>query len=265
MNYQTTYPLAAKMLKSKIFIVWLLFISIIGQAGIPDKPSNPKLVNDFASIFSADEANTLEYKLRKYNDTTSTQIAVVTVTDLEGYDVSQYAQELGQKWGIGQKSKDNGVLILISKNDRAVNISTGYGMEGVLPDIICKRIIDKIIVPAFKQKNFYGGLDEATTVIIGLASGTYKADQIGKQVSWRSYIFLFVLFIIFIVLPLLNRASKLRGSHYGSKGLDIWTILALMAASGGGGRSNGDGFGGGGGFGGFGGGDFGGGGASGRW
>ncbi|MBY0426762.1 MAG: TPM domain-containing protein [Cytophagales bacterium] len=252
------------MAKYLISLIWAFLVVISVQADIPEKPSNPQLVNDFAHIFSTDEAQALEYKLRKYNDTTSTQIAVVTVESLDGYDIAQYGQELGDKWGIGQKSKNNGVLILISKTDRNVNISTGYGMEGVLPDVICKRIIDRIIVPAFKQGNYYGGIDEATSVIIGLASGTYKADKIGKGGSWKSYGFVLLLIILFVVLPMINRANRLKNSNYGSRGLDFWTLLALMASSGGNSRSSGnDGWGGG--FDGFGGGGFGGGGASGRW
>jgi uncharacterized protein len=252
------------MLKRYSLLIWIFALSVLTHAEIPEKPSTPKLVNDFANIFTADEANALEYKLRRYNDTTSTQVAVVTVQSLDGYEIAQYAQELGDKWGIGQKSKNNGVLVLISKDDRSVNISTGYGMEGVLPDIVCKRIIDRIIVPAFKQNNFYGGIDEATSIIIGLASGTYKADQIGKGASWRSWGFILLLFFIFIVLPFINRANRLRNSSYGSNDLGFWALLALMASSGGGGRSSGgDSWGGG--FDGFGGGGFGGGGASGRW
>ncbi len=249
------------------FLLLLFYVASYAQ-DIPEKPSPQRLVNDFAGMMQAQEISTLESKLRSYNDSTSTQIAVVTVNNLSNYEIADFAYRLAEKWQIGQKSKNNGVLILVSKEDRKVNISTGYGMEGVLPDAICKRIISKVIVPNFKAGAVYNGLDEATTVMIGLASGTFKAENIGS--SGKSGYGLLVVFIIFVavfILPAFFKARNIQKSSIGSKGLDIFTILMMMN-SGGGGRSSGGfggGSGGGGSFGGFGGGSFGGGGASGDW
>ena len=100
----------------------------------------------------------MEQKLLRYQDSTSTQIVVVTLTSIGSNDIAMYGAELAQKWGIGQKGKDNGVLILVAKNERKINISTGYGVEHLLTDALSRRIIETLIKPQFKLQNFYAGL-----------------------------------------------------------------------------------------------------------
>jgi uncharacterized protein len=244
---------------------------------IPDKPEPPRLVNDFAGILSSDEAGRLENKLLSFNDSTSTQIVIVTLKSLNGYDVNDFAQRLGQKWGVGQKGKNNGVVILVKPKygtDKGeASVQSGYGLESVLPDITCKRILENEMIPEFKLGNYYKGIDKAVSVVISITRGEYTATQYNKKKQASPYGILIPV-IIFIVVFLLIRSNR-GGPNSVGKSLPFWTALFLMGSMGRGSgsgsfgdfRSGGGGFGGGGGggFGGFGGGGFGGGGAGGSW
>jgi uncharacterized protein len=243
---------------------------------IPDRPVPPRLVNDFARLLSGEEVNALERKLVSFNDSTSTQIAIVIVKDLNGYDPADYAQRLGEKWGVGQKGRNNGVLIMVkTKTDTKgeVQIASGYGLEGAIPDLACIDIVNKEILPAFRNGDYYGGLDRATSVLMSLARGEYSAAQYGqkgKKSGKNEIPFGLVIFIIFIIISVIGRKSG--GSNnkgIGSGNLPLWLLLGGLSSGRGshggswGGFSGGSS--GGGGFGGFGGGSFGGGGAGGSW
>jgi len=226
----------------------------------PAQPSPPKLVNDFAAMMSEADVRTLEQKLKTYSDTTSTQIAVVTLASIGDYDIGDYAEQLANQWGIGIKGKDNGLLILVVKDSRKVWIATGYGMEGTIPDATANRLIDQVIIPHFKQGDFYGGLDKATDNIMALMSGTYEKEPGQASRSTAFYVFL-VIIIVLVIFSLLSKGGGNGGSGLGGFG---GGFLAgnLM---GGGFSSRGGYSGGSSGFGGFGGGGFGGGGAGGSW
>ncbi|WP_047448759.1 TPM domain-containing protein [Alistipes sp. ZOR0009] len=275
-----------KLLYSILFVV-ISALSVFGQK-LPEQPNPPRIVNDFANLLSPQEVQQLESKLRAYNDTTSTQIAIVVVPSLDGYDPSEYAFALGKKWGIGQKGKNNGILVLIKPkvgNERGqVFIATGYGMEGSITDARANRIIDQTIIPAFRQNKYYEGLDQATTQLIQFARGEFKADKKGaKTVSPFASILIFIVLVaVFGIIAAIARSKKYTsGSVYSSGGfqrhssaasnLPFWLLLMGMGSNlGDRHRNSGSGWsdfsgGGGGGFGGFGGGDFGGGGAGGSW
>jgi uncharacterized protein len=249
-----------------ILLFFLLFVSSwMSLAQDYPEPSNPpRLVNDFAGVLSTDENQLLEQKLRRYNDTTSTQIAVIIIRSIGQYEIAEYATELARRWGIGQKDKNNGVLILVAVNDRKVNISPGYGLEGAIPDARAKQIIDTQIRPNFKANQYYKGLDEATDRIVQLASGEYTAEDMPDSNSGSgrgSYFWVIIVLIILFVL-FGRRRNNRRGGGGGIGGAFFPPFITF----GSGGSSSG-GWGGGGGsdFGGFGGGSFGGGGASGDW
>ena len=159
-------------------VILLFGQSLIGQKQIPPPPNPPKLVNDYAGLLSRAQLNTLERKLVSYNDSTSTQMAIVIETSLEGDDIVDYCQRIGESWGIGQDGKDNGILIYVASQDRKIRIHTGYGVEGFLPDAMANRIIDRIIVPAFRKGKYYNGLNETADVIKKLAGGEYTADKV---------------------------------------------------------------------------------------
>ncbi len=257
-----------------VIISFLLSGRLSMGQDIPDRPVPPRIVNDFAGILSADEVNSLENKLVGFNDSTSTQIAVVTVKSLNGYDKNDFAQRLGAKWGVGQKGKNNGIVILVkpkyATEKGEASIQTGYGLEGVLPDITCKRIIENEMVPAFKTGNYYQGIDKAVTVIISITKGEFTASQYNKKKKASPYGLLVPIIIFIVVFLLINK--KRGGMNSMGKSLPFWTTMFMLGSMGRGSggsfgdfRSGGGSFGGGGGFGGFGGGSFGGGGAGGSW
>ncbi len=246
-------------LKYKLLLfLSVLFLPLLGQ-DIPDPMSPPRLVNDFAGIFSSEQQQELETTLRAYHDTTSTQIYVVTVSDLQGYAASDFATTLGQKWGVGQKGKDNGLVILIKPrigNSRGdVFIATGYGVEHVLNDARVGRIIDNYMIPYFAQGDYYGGTRDAVAVIIKYLSGQFDADNESESIPTGAIVAMLVIIALFIIAY--TQAPKDNNNHRGgnsSRG------GGMFFPPFGGGRSSG-GWGGGGGFGGGGGGGFGGGGA----
>ncbi|TAH25255.1 MAG: TPM domain-containing protein [Cytophagales bacterium] len=243
------------------------FIVVFGQ-DFPERPSPPKLVNDFANLLSAEEQGFLENKLVQYNDTTSTQIAVVIMRSVGEYEIKDYAQRLAQSWGIGEKSKNNGIILLIAIEDRKLTIQTGYGLEGAVTDAGTKRIIEEIIKPNFKEKRYFEGIDEGTNAIILLAKGEFKAEpKKHKKGISKSMIFLFIIVLIIIIINA-SKNNKGKGGgnsgRYSSGGFLEGALLGSLLNGGGRGGSWGSGSGGGG-FGGFGGGSFGGGGSSGDW
>ncbi|TDN40098.1 methanol dehydrogenase [Hymenobacter sp. UV11] len=260
---------------------WLLLLlvslSLAAHAQtVPPRPDPPRLVNDLAGLMQPQEVAALEQKLVAYNDSTSSQIAVVTVPTLDGNDIADYAQKLYEGWGIGRKGKDNGILVLVAAQEHVARIQTGYGLEGAVPDALAKRIISNTLVPAFKQNQYYAGLDRATDQLIALAKGEYKADPAaarGKRDSSGSGVGFWIIIGALVLIFLLRSrgGGGGRGGRGGRGGIGGGFVPPIIFGdfSGGrgvfGGGGGGFGGGGGGGFGGFGGGSSGGGGASGSW
>ncbi len=252
-----------------ILLSGLLLASLLIYAQDFPEPMRPKrMVNDFTGMFSTQQQSDLEQKLRHFNDTSSTQIAVVTVPTLHGYAPNDYAQRLAEQWGIGQKGKDNGILVLIKpKTPDArgqVAIAVGYGLEGVVPDAVASRIIRNEIIPEFENGRYYSGVDKATDILMSLTSGEFTADQYANDGEAEDIVWLLIPFVIIFLLPWIIR--KRPGSNSGNYRTGGGPFI-FWGGMGGHGSSGGGGFGGGGfgGFGGFGGGSFGGGGASGSW
>jgi uncharacterized protein len=260
---------------SALLFALILWSSLQLQAQdyLPEIPKDQTSVYDFAKMMSQSEVKSLEQKLIRYSDTTSTQMVVITVNSLQGNDIAIYATELAHKWGIGQADKDNGILILASKDDRKITIRSGYGVEHLLTDALSRRIIENIIKPEFRQGNFYGGFDKATTAIMQIMNGEYKGEPVSSDKKGKIPVFLIV-FIFFVIISILSRRNRKGGGKNGGKKSGGFSLLdAIILSSmgrgsyrgGGFGGSSGGSFGGGGFGGGFGGGGFGGGGASGGW
>lgn len=250
-------------------------ISFAQEEEFPERPQPPQIVNDFAGVLDASEKQRLEEKLVQFNRETSTQIAVVTLNDLRGYDISDYAVRLAHEWGVGQEDKDNGIVILVSPERREVFIATGYGLEGAVPDATAKQIVDNEILPNFRNNNYYKGLDEATTVLSELTKGEYTAENYmektgGNRGSKAPYP-IGIVFLLVIIISVIGRVKRAR--HYSmGHNIPFWVALTMLGSTSHrqhgsfNNFSSGSGsFGGGGGFGGFGGGGFGGGGAGGSW
>jgi uncharacterized protein len=260
---------------------FFIFFTLWAQDEFPPRPEPPRLVNDFAGILSPQQRGYLEHKLDTFSLRTSTQIAVVTVKSLQGYDKADYTVRLAEKWGIGQKSKNNGILILVKPKTASENgevfISVGYGLEAVVPDVVARQlIIANEFLPAFKQGDYFTGLDRGTNVLMSLTAGEFTADQYVKKVGKKSGLGGLGLIIFFVVMIVLFSRGRSQYNSIGSSP-GFWGSLLLMNMLGGrrggswddfsGGRGDfgGSTWGGGGGFGGFGGGSFGGGGAGGSW
>ncbi len=254
-----------------LLYIGILFFTVL-SAQIPGRPSPPKLINDFAGILRPDEISSLEGRLEQFARETSTQIVVVTVDDLQGYDPADFAFRLGESWGVGQKGKNNGIVILVKpkiENEKGrIFIATGYGLEGVLPDAVVNgAIIDKEIIPWFRQNDYYKGLESGINVIMDITRGEYTAEYYQQNYADDGKISGIVIFIIIVVIISLMKSRHKRFYSPG-KNLPLWIALGMLSGnnshrgtfrdfSSGGGNF--------GGFGGFGGGSFGGGGAGGSW
>ncbi|MDC8003122.1 TPM domain-containing protein [Aureisphaera galaxeae] len=257
-------------------LVFCLFLTVffsgvlLAQYDIPEKPkkSEQKAVYDKIDLLSKGQQTALQNKLENYADSTSTQIVVYIISTTKGEDISLLGARWGHAWGIGQADEDNGIFILLAKDDRTVDINTGYGIEYLISDRDAERIINRIMVPNFKNGNFYEGLDKATDAMFAYLNGEYTEDrEFGDNKVLRQFLVMLIFFILFIALTY-KKNGRGGGNGGGGSLLDV-IILSNMGRSdwgGGSSSSSGGGWSSGGGFGGgFGGGGFGGGGASGSW
>jgi uncharacterized protein len=203
----------------KIFIALFLLIATVGlgqiEKELPAKPNPPKLVVDFTGTLAKDQQAELERKLVLFDDSTSIQVAVVIIESTGDRDIADYAVALGRAWGIGNKEFNNGILLLVAKNDRKLWIATGYGLEGALPDITAKSIIDNEITPNFKDNDFYRGLDEGTNAIISATKGEYKAPENynSRKKGARKNPGLLIMIIIFIIIWIIKNRGGGGGSY----------------------------------------------------
>jgi uncharacterized protein len=267
------------MTKTLLYILFLILLPITAAGSeFPAQQNPPRMVNDFAGIIGNQAADKLESLLDKFNEETSTQIAIVTVTNLHGYDIGHYAVLLAEKWEIGQRGKNNGILVLVmprlNRNEGQAYIAMGYGLEGTVPDAIARRIVDNEMIPHFRNDDYHSGLLSTINVLMELTRGEYTADSYisrtgSREEAFEMVIFLFLFIIIFVIV---SAARKSKQSSIGHS-MPFWVLMSMMGSGsrrhtgqfgnfssgsgsfGGGSRS----------FGGFGGGSFGGGGAGGRW
>jgi uncharacterized protein len=254
------------MKKVFLIIFTLVCCNFLFAQNLLPRPSPPHLVNDNAHVLSASDAQQLEQKLDALDDSTSNQIAIVTIPTLNDYPIEDYANKLFRSWGIGNKKTNNGILILVATDDHQVRIEVGYGLEGAIPDITAGDIIATDLKPNFKSGLYYKGLDAAVNSLTQAAVGEYKIrrPQNDSDDDGGGSAIGFIVIIIIIVIVIIMRSGRGGGGMMSRSGAG-WLFWPLLFNSlGGGGRSSGGGFGGGG-FGGFGGGSSGGGGASGSW
>lgn len=271
-----------KYFSSTLIVVLALITSqVYAQSEVPERPTPPRLVNDFTQTLSRQDQNALERKLVSFNDTSSTQITVVLVSDLKGYDKAQFAYEIGRKWGVGQEEFDNGLVVLVKPKRPGdqrgeVFIATGYGLEGAVPDATANRITDQEMIPEFKQGRYFAGLDKGTDVLMKLTAGEYTAQEYQKQSTSRDKTAGYIVPVLAMIIAifLMKRSQKTKKTFSRGRGAANPGLMTALLLFGLGGRhgghwndfsSGGGSFGGSAGFGGFGGGDFGGGGAGGSW
>jgi len=257
----------------RIFFI-ITFLVVVFQAFADDNvfspPSVPTLVSDNANVFTVSERAALTSKINAFSRETSTQILIYTTTDLKGYDIADFAQRLGEGWGVGQDGFDNGIVIVfkpktVTERGR-VTIQVGYGIEPLIPDAVCKRIIEHEMIPSFVKGLEYEGIDKAVDVCISLTKGEFKAKDYAKTDESPLGGIIFLIVFVITVISILRGGG---GNHYTTGGKTSNALLWWLLLNSGHNRSSSSGFGGfgggSGGFGGFGGGHFGGGGASGSW
>jgi uncharacterized protein len=245
-----------RIIMRKLFLatLTLLFSIAIFAADVPRKPST--LVNDYASVLTAKEKQELESVLEGYERNSSTQIVVVIEKTLDGYSEFDRSYDIASAWGIGQKGKDNGVLVYLAMQEHKYWVQVGYGLEASIPPSMVGTIMRQEARPYFKQGNYYIGLKKACDALIEATRGEYKVEQSKNKTKKSPPAWMIILFIIIMIIITIFRRRGGGGGTYGSRGYYS------------GGYFGGGGFGGssgGGGFGGFGGGSFGGGGAGGSW
>jgi uncharacterized protein len=243
----------------------ILLLLAVGQA-YAAIPANDGWVTDLAGMLDPEQERSLEALMQSYKAGSNQDLALLTVPDLGGQSLERFALEVARGWGLGEKERHNGALLLVAKKERKIRIEVGRGLEGTLTDSISGRIIRDVIGPDFKRGRFYEGLRGGIEAMHAAAGGDYAGlpPQRGRRSGRSSGVALLpLLFFIFFVISLIRRGG--RGGRGGGGGALPW-ILAGTLASRGRHSSGWHGGGGGGGFGGFGGGGgFSGGGASGGW
>lgn len=247
----------------KFFGLAFLFATLFSFSQVIPRPDPPKLYNnlsqEFPEFLNSSESNSIEQELEAFSRETSNQICVVIVDDFGGTDVASYATELGNKWGVGKKESNNGIVILIkptqSDGGRDLFIAVGYGLEGAIPDLATKRIREEEMYPYLKTGENYTAISNAVQKLSALAKGEINVkDYSGskKNKDWLKTII-----IIIIILIIVSKFFRGGGGTYSRRGYYGGGFGGFSGGSFGGGSS--------GGFGGFGGGSFGGGGSGGKW
>jgi uncharacterized protein len=252
-------------MKRRLALLFLWLLICAGTLYAQDKlPSPTGLVNDFAGVLSGDDKGKLEALFLELQSKTGAEIAVVTIATTRPVGIERYAVDLFAKWGIGQKGKDNGILLLVALKDRKVRIEVGYGLEGAVPDALAMKIINTSILPSFKRGAYSQGIIQGSVALVDLVAREYKVtlsaseDLASRSAQGQKGSLPTLVFFLLVIM------------FGGLRGLFFWSILTSAGGRRRGGSWYGSGMGGssggfGGGFGGFGGGFSGGGGASGGW
>src|SRR5690554_3778409 len=180
-----------------VLVLSLSSENVWSQYTIPPKPNVQTSVYDYIDLFTPAQKSSLETKLVRYADSTSTQIVCIIIGSTNGEDISMLGAQWGQKWGIGQKGEDNGIVIILAKDDRKVDINTGYGIEYRITDMMAERIINRIMIPEFKNENYYAGLDKGSDAIFAALKGEFKEDRdFGKKEGEGIPFLVIIIFII---------------------------------------------------------------------
>src|SRR5690606_20060690 len=191
-------------------LIAIAFLSenVSAQYEIPPKPSVQTSLYDYINLLTPSQKTALENKLVRYADSTSTQIVCIIIGSTKGEDISLLGAEWGQKWGIGQKGEDNGILITLAKDDRRVDINTGYGIEYRITDLMSERIINRIMIPQFKEENYYSGLDQGSDAIFAALKGEFKEDRDFSKKEGTPIPFFIIFIFIIIIIALIKKGGR---------------------------------------------------------
>src|SRR3989338_10513453 len=266
---QSNSRLKMDLYRSRFAYLSLALISILAPLSLASALEVPPLrgrLNDLAGLLPAERARALEERLARFERETGHQVALLTIPSLQGEDIEGFSIRVAENWKIGKKGFDNGVILLIARDDRKLRIEVGYGLEGVLPDALASRIIREVVVPRFRASDYAGGIEAGVEAIQKTVRGENIPETARPRTGSKNNLFFSTLFILF--LPLLMVFMMVLEGRRHARRAGFWSGRGRRPAywdSGfGGGGSGGEGGFGGGGFSG-GGGGFGGGGASGSW
>jgi uncharacterized protein len=262
-----------KSIGHTIMALMLCLTAMTVMAQVPARPDPPRLVNDFAGILG--DCQWLEDSLEKIAMETSNQICVVTMNDFGGYDKAWMAYEIGERWGVGKKGNNNGVVILIkpktAESKGEAFIAPGYGLEGAITDATSTRIVNLEMIPHFKDNDYLGGVWAGAQVVRDLAIGEYNEEDYAQQDDDGALFALIMFIIIFaFFMYLAHKSNQGNNGNRNNGDTGTWGGPIIFTSGndwgrGGSSWSGGGSWGGGGGWGGFGGGSFGGGGGGGSW
>lgn len=267
--------LITKIKAAFIILSMMLCVTVTAMAQVPQRPNPPRLVNDLAGVLSTQQIKFLEDSLTRFDRRTSNQVVIVTIADLGGLEPAEMAYEIGEQWGVGNANDNNGVVILVKPKTTVSRgqafIATGYGLEGALPDAMCKMIVEREMIPHFKQNDYFSGIAAAVKIVCPIVAGEYSKERYKDNdggLTTGLIVILFGMLLFFIVVLLTRKSGGNDNSHGHSSGSGTFGpggIFFGFPIGGIGRRGSSGGRFGNGGFGGFGGGSFGGGGAGGSW
>lgn len=272
-------------MRSRTLFIWFSMLLCLAQMGLAQEPWCPapthQLVNDYSGVLSPSQKQELENRLVAFDDSTSNQVLIVIVPSLHDCEIMELGTRIGSTWGVGQRDSNNGVVILIkskeSKSDYGdVAILPGYGLEGVLPDMLCNRITGDIMAPQLSQGDYYQAISDALDIIEPACRGEFQHKRSSKDSDGRGNFFVLGLVILIIVVAFIVGTRNKKDppdrddffddrDHRNRRSLWPFIFFPRGGGSGFGGSGGFGGFGGSGGFGGFGGGSFGGGGSHSRF
>lgn len=235
-------------MKRIVTLIFLLSFTAFSQQKIP---TLKMWATDLSNTLAQTELNDLNKRLETFEDTTSNQLLSLMISSLEGYPIEMFANEVAAANKVGTKKFDNGVLLLIVKNDRKLRIEVGYGLEGALPDALASSIVRNVIVPRLKAEQYYLAISDGIDAIISAIGGEYKSDENSSKGSEFPIFLIIFILIIFWMMFSKGGGPFIPGGVHRSRG-GGWGSSSAGWGSGGGGFSGG-------------GGSFGGGGASGSW
>jgi uncharacterized protein len=209
-----------------IFFLWCLPYSACAL----EVPKLQGYVNDYAGMISPPAKSKLEEALKSFEQSDSTQIVILTIPSLEGEDIEKFGINVGDAWKIGQKGKDNGAILIVSKQERKIRIEVGYGLEGKLTDLTAGRIIDLVIKPRFKQEDFDGGFIAGVSSLIDATRGEFRAERRPVLRGQRGISPFLSIFLFFAIVTLiLGTVSRVAGGVMAAIGLPALVHLARLS------------------------------------
>jgi uncharacterized protein len=216
--------------KGKNFYLLLILILLLPFPAYGlDVPRLEGYVNDYAGMISPSAKSRMEEELRAFEESDSTQIVILTIPSLEGENIREFGIKVGEAWKIGKKGKDNGVILIVSKQERKIGVEVGYGLEGKLTDLVSGRIIDLVITPKFKQGDFDGGFIAGVSALMDATRGEFQAEQrpVRRRQSGFPPFLTFLMFLGIFTL-IFGSFSRVLGGIVGAVGLPAIVNFGLL-------------------------------------